>query len=206
MVHPYMFPKDTMRMDIKADEVKNYVKPDEVKDDVKLGARLIVIEVDVLEPFANKYEFIVHKHKLQWVHMEAGKLGFSIVIERSNNSSNRRQAFVTMRCKRSDTYQPPIRKLKRDDTGSRKGECPFKLCGYCKADDTLKLYVVYGTHNHALYHMLVGHPIVCLHIPEEKELVSNMTLNMVAPKNILATLKRERPQNVSIKQVYNVCA
>lgn len=85
-----MFPKDTMRMDIKADKVKNYVKPDEVKDDVKLGARPIVIELEVREPFANKYEFIVHKHKLQWVHMEAGKLGFSIVIERSNNSSNRR--------------------------------------------------------------------------------------------------------------------
>lgn len=32
----------------------------------------------------------------------------------------RRQTFVTMICERGGTYQPKIRKLKRDDIGSRK--------------------------------------------------------------------------------------
>ncbi|XP_050920180.1 protein FAR1-RELATED SEQUENCE 5-like [Lathyrus oleraceus] len=40
---------------------------------------------------------------------------------------------------------------------------------------------------------------------EEKECVVDMTLNLVQPKNILTTLKRKRPENISnIKQVYNI--
>lgn len=68
--------------------------------------------------------------------MEAGKLGFGIVIVRCDNGSDRRQVFVTMRCERSGTYQPQIRKLKQDVTGSKKCDCPFKLHGYRMTDDT----------------------------------------------------------------------
>ncbi|XP_050914631.1 uncharacterized protein LOC127129506 [Lathyrus oleraceus] len=40
---------------------------------------------------------------------------------------------------------------------------------------------------------------------EEKECVADMTLNSVQPKNILVTLKRKRPENISnIKQVNNI--
>lgn len=65
--------------------------------------------------------------------MEARKLGVVIVIR---SGSNRRQTFVTMRCERSGTYVPPIRKLKCDDIEWRKCECSFKLRGYLKMDDT----------------------------------------------------------------------
>lgn len=75
-----------------------------------------------------------------------------------------------------------IRKLKRDDTGSRKCERLFKLHGYHKANYTWKLNVVSDIHNHALSDQKVSHPIVCHLILEEKELVSDMKLNMVAPK------------------------
>lgn len=68
--------------------------------------------------------------------METGKLGIVVVIGRSDNDFNRRQTFVTMRCERSGMYQPLIKKLKRDETGSRKYECLFKLCEYNKANDT----------------------------------------------------------------------
>lgn len=57
--------------------------------------------------------------------------------------------------------------------------------------------MVFGIHNHDLCHKLFGHPIVCSLNLEEKELVSNMTLNMVPPKNILAILKQKILQNVS---------
>ncbi|CAK8543296.1 unnamed protein product [Lathyrus sativus] len=78
-----------------------------------------------------------------------------------------------MVCEGSGTYQQKVRKLKRDDTGSRK----------------------------------YNHPIVCRILPEERELVSDMTLNMVALENILITLKQKKPLNVSnIKQIYNVHA
>ncbi|XP_050909874.1 protein FAR1-RELATED SEQUENCE 5-like [Lathyrus oleraceus] len=42
-------------------------------------------------------------------------------------------------------------------------------------------------------------------MPKEKECVPDMTLNLFQPKNILVTLKRKRPGNISnIKQVYNI--
>ncbi|XP_058783307.1 uncharacterized protein LOC131657983 [Vicia villosa] len=110
-----------------------------------------------------------------------------------------------MVCERKDTYQPNIRKLKRDDTRSRKYECPLKSRGYYMVDETWKFNVIYGIHNHALNDKLAGHPIVCRLVPGGRELVLDMTLNMVASKNILASLKWKIPLNVSnIKQIYNV--
>lgn len=57
MVQPDMFLKAIVSVDvkyvkvnydIKPHEVNDDVKPDETKDDVKLGARLVIIEVDAL--------------------------------------------------------------------------------------------------------------------------------------------------------------
>lgn len=74
-------------------------------------------------------------------------------------------------------------------------------------DETWKFNMVFGIHNHALIDKLVGHPIVCRLILKEMRLVLNMTLNIVAPKNILASLKHKIPLNVSnINQINNVCA
>lgn len=92
--------------------VSNDAKPDVVKDDVKS----VVIEIDVGQHFRNEQVFSAHEHMLEWVCMEARKLGFDIVIKRPDNGSNRRKPFVTMRCERSGMYVPPICKLKRDDT------------------------------------------------------------------------------------------
>lgn len=88
-------------------------------------------------------------------------MGFGDVIERPDNGSDKRRAFVTMRCERSGTYQPLIRKLKRDDTGSRKCECLFKLHEYRMTNETWKFNVIPGIHNHVLTDKLVDHPIVC---------------------------------------------
>lgn len=54
--------------------------------------------------------------------------------------------------------------------------------------------MIYGLHNHDLCLKLVSHPSVCRLKPEEKECVADMTLNLVQPKNILATLKRKGPE------------
>ncbi|XP_050918686.1 uncharacterized protein LOC127136133 [Lathyrus oleraceus] len=68
-----------------------------------------------------------------------------------------------------------------------------------------RFIVICGLYNHDLCDKLAGHPIVCQLMPEEKECVVDMTLNLVKPKNILATLKRKRLENISnIKQVYNI--
>lgn len=91
-----------------------------------------VVHVDVRKEFINKHEFILNEHISQWACMEATKLGFHIVIERPDSSSDRRQTFVTLRCEGSNLYKKPIWKLKHDDTGTRKCECPFKVCEYHK--------------------------------------------------------------------------
>lgn len=66
--------------------------------------------------------------------------------------------------------------------------------------------MISGLYNHDMCDKLFGHPIAYYLIPEEKKIISNMTLNMVQPKNILAILKRIRPRNISnIKQVINIC-
>lgn len=62
--------------------------------------------------------------------------------------------------------------------------------------------VICDLHNHDMCEKLTGHSIACRLMPEEKEIVSDMTLNMVQPKNILATLKHKIPKNIlNIKQV-----
>lgn len=76
IVHPNIFLKAIVRMNIKSDEVKNGVKLEEVNDGVKSGIRLVVFEVGVREQFTNKQEFIVREHMLQRVHTEVEKLGF----------------------------------------------------------------------------------------------------------------------------------
>ena len=73
-------------------------------------------------------------------------------------------------------------------------------------DDTWKFSVISYKHNHVLGTKLQDHPIVGQLKSEEKEIISEMSIIKVAPRNILADLKRKRPQNVSnIKQVFKEC-
>ncbi|XP_050889822.1 uncharacterized protein LOC127095132 [Lathyrus oleraceus] len=170
MVHSDVFPKQVVSPTIKGVDVK---------------------AVDVGNQFKNEQEFESRDHMFQWICTKASKLGFGVVIRRSDNDSDRRCAFVTMTYERSGKYLPPLRNFKRDDTESRKCECPFKVYGYMLANKSWRFNVIYGLHNHDLCEKLVVHPIVCRLMPEEKECVADMTLTLVQLKNILATLKRK---------------
>ncbi|XP_058776635.1 uncharacterized protein LOC131650959 [Vicia villosa] len=112
---------------------------------------------------------------VDWVRSEASKLGFGVVIARSDNDTSRRQAFVVMRCERDG-----------------------------KVDGLWHFSVISGIHNHALKTKLHGHPIVCRLNREEKDSISELSIIKVAPRNIHADLKRKIPDSVlNIKQVYN---
>ncbi|CAK8542875.1 unnamed protein product [Lathyrus sativus] len=142
---------------------------------------------------------------LTWIHRTATRLDFEVVIGRSDNDSERRNAFVTLLCERRGKYHTPLRKFKRDDTDSRKYECPFKIRGYMLSTKKWEFSVIFCLHNHELCLKLQGHPTVCQLKPEEKTCISDMILNLVQSKNILATLKRKEPDNMSnIRQVYNI--
>lgn len=92
--------------------------------------RVDVEEVEVSNQFTNGQEFEIHDRMLRWIRTKASKLKFGVVIEKSNNRSNKILVFVTLRCKRSGKYITPLKKFKRDDINSTKFECPFKLRGY----------------------------------------------------------------------------
>jgi hypothetical protein len=63
--------------------------------------------------------------------------------------------------------------------------------------------VTNGTHNHELDSALQGHLIVGRLKPDEKELLEELTRNLVAPKNIMSAMKERDPDNVTdAKQIY----
>lgn len=157
-MHPYVFPKHVVSPDVKGAAVKA----------INVGNR-----------FKNEQEFEFRDHILQWIHTDASKMEFGVVIGRSDNGLDKRCAFVTMTCERSGKYIPPLQNFKRDDTGSRKCECPFKLCGYMLANNKLRFNIIFGLHNHDFYEKLADHPIMCRLMPKEKECVSDMTLNLL---------------------------
>ncbi|XP_050888789.1 uncharacterized protein LOC127093944 [Lathyrus oleraceus] len=113
MVHPDVFSKQVVSPNVQgvvvSPNVQGVVKP-----------------IDVGNDFKNTQEFESRDQMLQWIRMETYKLGFGVVIRRSYNGSNRKCAFVTMICERSEKYRTPLRIFKRDDTGIRKYDCPFK--------------------------------------------------------------------------------
>ncbi|XP_050888590.1 uncharacterized protein LOC127093722 [Lathyrus oleraceus] len=144
---------------------------------------MVDVKIGVGKQFTNEYEFVVREHILERIRIEAAKLGFNVVIGRPNYGSNRRQTFVTLRCKRNDKYTKPIRKLKHDGTNSRKCECHFKLCGYLMVNNTWTFNVICGIHNHGMCYKLVDQSIACCINLKGKELVYGMTSNMGSPKH-----------------------
>ncbi|XP_058726465.1 uncharacterized protein LOC131597818 [Vicia villosa] len=158
---------------------------------------IVVKAVDVSGDFNNRQEFYDRESMLTWICRNATNLGFDTVIGRSDNGTARRNAFVTTLCERSGKYHPPLRKFKRDGTGTRKYECLFKICSYMVASKKWRFSVICGLHNHDMCGKLQGYPSVCRLNPEEKTCINDMSLNLVQPKNILVTLKRKEPDNVS---------
>lgn len=147
--------------------------------------RVDVNEVDIGNQFTNGQEFEVHGHMLQLICTKLSKLRIGVVIGRPDNGFDRRLAFVTMRCERSGKYITLLQKFKQDDIGSRKCECPFKLCGYLLKNNKWRFNEICGLHNHDMCDKLFGHLIACYLVPGEKEIILDMTLNMVQSKNIL---------------------
>ncbi|XP_058759135.1 uncharacterized protein LOC131632404 [Vicia villosa] len=159
--------------------------------------------VDVGGDFISKQDFDDRESMLTWIRRKVVNLGFGVVIGRSDNGTARRNLFVTM-CGRSGKYNPPLKKFKKDDTCTRKCECPFKSRCYMLASKKWRSSVICGLHNHELCAKLQGHPIACRLNLVEKASIKDLSLNFVQPKNILVTLKRKEPDNISnIRQVYN---
>lgn len=164
------------------------------------------IEFDTRESFETDQLFKTREDLLRWVRDVAARLRFAIVIERSDNGSDRRKQQLVLGCERGGVYKRTSKKVKFEETGTRKCQCPFRLRGYFLSSKQWSLSVVNGVHNHEFDRELDGHLIAGRLKPEEMEVIAEMTRNLVVPRKIMTTLKERDPNNVTNKkQIYNAC-
>ena len=139
------------------------------------------------------------------------KNGIMVVIKRSEVGCGGKRARIFFGCERDGKYEKIKKKdnqkdLKSRITGTKKCGCPFKLKGQ-KLDthSDWMLKVMCGVHNHPIAKHLEGHSFTGQLIAEETSLLVDMSKNMVQPKDILVTFKK----NISIfnvstmKSIYN---
>lgn len=163
------------------------------------------IEINTGAHFKTDKTYADRDELIGWVRSVAAKLKFSVAIVKSDYGSDRRKKFFVLECERGGTYKPTKKKTKLEGLGTRKCGCPFRLRGYFRAlKQEWSLSVVRGEHNHVLDVALEGHLLAGRLKRPEREFVDELTRNLVAPRNIINTLKERDPQNATeIKQVYN---
>jgi hypothetical protein len=184
-----------------ADEAK---PPEECKEIVVAEPQVSPIRVDTRSHFVTDRNFVNKEALVDWARDIALPLKFSIVITRSDNGKGSRKPFIVLGCERGGIYKPSGKKVKFEETGTGKCDCRFRLRGYLHATGEWHVTVVDGMHNHVLDKALQGHLIAGRLKPVEKQLLSEMTRNLVLPKNIMSTMKERDPKNVTVvKQIYN---
>lgn len=67
-----------------------------------------IVYVDVVKEFNIENKVALHGHMFKCVCVKVTKLGFGIIIERSDFGSNRRMIFSTMRCETSGQYKEHV--------------------------------------------------------------------------------------------------
>ena len=87
--------------------------------------------------------------------------------------------------------------------GTRKCDCPFQLIAKYISDPRStgwKINVICGEHNHEPATFLEGHPFAKRLTDEQKQFVLDKYRQNIAPRDILAELKKRWPNNVSTKE------
>jgi hypothetical protein len=87
--------------------------------------------------------------------------------------------------------------LKLEGTGSRKCDCPFRICGYFeKKTNDWWLAMHNGAHHHELESKLGGHLLTSRLREEEKKKVVDVTKCLALPRNIIMDLKGKKTKKV----------
>lgn len=90
----------------------------------------VVTSTDHQEHFTTKRMFSTLNNLLGWVREEVMKVGFSIVIGKSNKGGYGRNVFVTVIYERGGSYIGYKKLSGRKIYGLVKCECPFSVRGY----------------------------------------------------------------------------
>jgi histone-lysine N-methyltransferase SETD2 len=116
-----------------------------------------VIEIDTAAHFMMDKATSDRDELIEWARSIAVKLKFAIIIGESDYGGDKRKPYFKLECERGGSYVSKSKKLKTYKTGTRKCQCPFRLCGYFHANRKWHLTVVNGKHNHELDKGLEGH-------------------------------------------------
>ncbi|AES74180.1 FAR1 DNA-binding domain protein [Medicago truncatula] len=149
-----------------------------------------VVCIDQREHFTTTHKFATHNDLLEWVREKARKLGFYIVIGKSDNGGNGRNTFVTLICERGGSYTKYKRKSRREIAGSVKCKCPFWLRGYLLTSGDWSLKVGDGRHNHDMTDVLKGHKTVGRLNPNERVHLQEMVDSNIPPRQMLTNLRK----------------
>ncbi|PNX66053.1 otubain, partial [Trifolium pratense] len=152
------------------------------------------IEIDTSEHFVPKETYKDRDELIKWVKGQAEKLHFTVVIVRSDQGLVSGKPCFMLGYEQGGVYRLSNKKARKkisiEERGSRKIGCPFRLRGYLPKLKEWNLTIVSGIHNHVLDKVLQGHLVVGRLKPEEKEMVAEMSENLIPPRNIMSTLKK----------------
>ncbi|KAC9183977.1 hypothetical protein E3N88_46217 [Mikania micrantha] len=139
---------------------------------------------------------------VDWAIARGRENGYVLVRRRSKTNATGVVIKVWLKCDRGGVYhgEPKARR-----TGSKKTGCEFELIGrYERSCGGWKLRVVNNEHNHLAAEQLGGHPYAMRLNENETRLVEQLSNQNMLPRDILAAVKDQNPENVSnLRNIYN---
>ncbi|KAD2139051.1 hypothetical protein E3N88_30247 [Mikania micrantha] len=142
-----------------------------------------------------------HDELVAWMKSRAVNNSYIVVTARSKKKGDVVKK-VWLVCNRSGEHKTVATRRR---SGSKKIGCPFKMVGvYNEKRLVWQLEVRNDEHNHEAAQHLEGHPFVRRLSQDEHKMVGQLTEQHMDPRNILSTIKKQNPDNVSvIRDIYN---
>ncbi|KAD4180104.1 hypothetical protein E3N88_28695 [Mikania micrantha] len=128
--------------------------------------------------------------------------GYVLVRRQSKTNETGVVIKVWLKCDHWGVYkgEPKVRR-----TGSKKFGCEFELIGkYERSCGGWKLCEVNNEHNHQGAEKLGGHPYAMRLNESKTHLVEQLSNQNMLPRDVLAAIKDQNPDNVSnLRSIYN---
>ncbi|XP_021751375.1 uncharacterized protein LOC110717044 [Chenopodium quinoa] len=152
--------------------------------------------------------FLTFDDAVRWADAVAINLGF-ILVKSSFNKQRDGRPYRYLRCDRGRRSKPrDLENAIRKDTKTKGIGCPFyiKIC-YEFNTNTWVIWAkddATGTHNHPMIAYPEGHRKISGLSPNANQVVRDMTKSKVAPRNIMATIAEQFPDDhPNIRHIYN---
>ncbi|KAD4586664.1 hypothetical protein E3N88_24265 [Mikania micrantha] len=175
---------------------------DDVNRECYVGEQSHPPQVAVKEEEADVI-FISVEELMAWVKSRAIDNGFVVVTGQSKKKGTDEVNKIWLVCGRGGEHNSTTI-LRR--TGSKKIGCPFKLIWIYDSDSYgWKLQVINDKHNHKPAQNIERHPFVKRLFEKEQNMVHHLTEQHIEPRNILSSIKKQNPDNVSIRRdIYSI--